>query len=261
MIPLIKALDLGDGGVVSLVGAGGKTSLMFRIAAELSAAGRKVITTTTTKILFPSGRQSRHVLLDPSPQSLLERAVEAIKKHRHLTLAHPRLEEHPEKLAGLSPEWVDNLWVMGCFDCIVVEADGAAGRPLKAPAPHEPVICKSTATLLGVIGVNAAGKPLTDRWVFRPERFSRLTGLAAGDCIDEAAVAAVILNSRGIFKGAPGHAEKMVFLNLTGDPALLKIARKILRRLQQDARCRRLTRVIIGNALDMPGVLEYHDFT
>lgn len=232
---------------------------MFRIAAELAADGKRVVTTTTTKILFPTRQESRHVLLDPCPQSLLAGAAEAVEKHRHLTLARRRLTEHPEKLEGLAPELVDHLWAAGCFDWIVVEADGAAGRPLKAPATHEPLICDSTVILVGIIGIRAAGKPLTDHWVFRPERFSRLVGLNMGDCINEAAMAEVILNSRGIFKGSPDDADKMVFLNLAGDPALLKNARILLRQLVQDGRSSRLKRVVLGNALDTPGVLEYHD--
>ena len=36
--------------VVSFVGAGGKSTAMFRLAAELAARGQRVITTTTTRI-------------------------------------------------------------------------------------------------------------------------------------------------------------------------------------------------------------------
>jgi probable selenium-dependent hydroxylase accessory protein YqeC len=39
---------LKKGGVISIVGAGGKTALMFRLARELSKDGGRVLTTTTT---------------------------------------------------------------------------------------------------------------------------------------------------------------------------------------------------------------------
>jgi len=261
MTTLTEALQLEDGGVVSLVGAGGKTSLMFRLAAEMAAAGRRVNTTTTTKILYPDEHQSRHVLIDPDPRSLTERAAAAIQKHHHLTLAHPRLGEHPGKLTGLEPEHIDRLWATGCCDCILVEADGAACRPLKAPAPYEPVICKATTHVVGVMGVQALGKPLTDQWVFRRDHFRRVTGLDTGDCIGASALAAVLLSRLGIFKDSPAKAVKMVFLNLTGDHTLLAPARQIVRRLNQDRRSARLSRVVIGNGLDMPAVLEYYDLT
>lgn len=46
MTSLREGLMLEDGGVVSIVGAGGETSLMFGIARELSIAGESVLTTT-----------------------------------------------------------------------------------------------------------------------------------------------------------------------------------------------------------------------
>ena len=41
MTTLREAFLLEDGGVISLVGAGGKTSLMFRIAGEISKAEKQ----------------------------------------------------------------------------------------------------------------------------------------------------------------------------------------------------------------------------
>ncbi len=259
MTTLIEALQLENGGVISLVGAGGKTSLLFRLAAELAEAGRRVITTTTTKILYPTAAQSRRVLVDADPHRLLERTVGAIEKHRHLTLAHPRPAVHPGKLAGLAPRLVDELWALGRFDCILVEADGAAGRPLKAPADYEPVICASTACVVGVVGVRVLGRPATEEWVFRLEHFCRVTGLTAGDPVDPRAVARLLLSPEGIFKGAPHGARRAVFLNLAGDDRLSATARKIVYQLEHDRRPQPLWRAVIGNGLDTPAVLEYHD--
>ncbi|MCJ7654933.1 MAG: putative selenium-dependent hydroxylase accessory protein YqeC, partial [Dehalococcoidia bacterium] len=49
-----EALDIRPGEVISLVGGGGKTTLMFALARELALGSGCVITTTTTKILEPS---------------------------------------------------------------------------------------------------------------------------------------------------------------------------------------------------------------
>ena len=65
---------LADGGVVSLVGAGGKTSLMFRLARELTKAGGTVLTTTTTKIFEPTPDQAARVILAESASGLLTQA-------------------------------------------------------------------------------------------------------------------------------------------------------------------------------------------
>ena len=50
MTSLRHSLNLNGGGVISIVGAGGKTALMFRMARELAGGGDRVLTTTTTKI-------------------------------------------------------------------------------------------------------------------------------------------------------------------------------------------------------------------
>ena len=52
-----------EGGVISLVGAGGKTTLMFRLARELADTGERVLTTTTTRILRPTKEQSASVVV------------------------------------------------------------------------------------------------------------------------------------------------------------------------------------------------------
>ena len=53
----LEALFAGSGGVAfprmtALVGAGGKTTLMYALARRMADAGRRVVCTTTTKI-FP----------------------------------------------------------------------------------------------------------------------------------------------------------------------------------------------------------------
>ncbi|MCD4678214.1 MAG: hypothetical protein K8S18_19810, partial [Desulfobacula sp.] len=55
---LIDNLQLNRRGVISLIGAGGKTSLMFCLAKELENSGKTVLTTTTTKIFMPTPDQS-----------------------------------------------------------------------------------------------------------------------------------------------------------------------------------------------------------
>jgi hypothetical protein len=57
------------------------------------------------------------------------------------------------KVAGLSPATVDQLWALGPADCLVVEADGSRGLPLKAFGPHEPQVPSVTTTIVLVVGL------------------------------------------------------------------------------------------------------------
>ncbi len=159
MVSLREGLMLEGGGVVSLVGGGGKTSLMFKLARELSMAGDTVLTTTTTKIFEPSQDQTSCVILSDSVKNILERADGLLNKHLHLTAAVGKLPESG-KLCGFRPEIIGELWHAGLFQWIIVEADGAAGKPLKAPAAHEPVIPACYKTIGGDGGFEWCGSTL-----------------------------------------------------------------------------------------------------
>ena len=248
---------LEAGGVISLVGAGGKTSLMFRLAQELSAEGATVLTTTTTRIFMPGQGQSRCVILADTAEKILEQAAQKLNEHRHITAA-AGLSADPGKLAGLTPDTVDRLRASQVFDWIIVEADGAAGRPLKAPAGHEPVIPSATGWLVGNVGLSAIGKPLTEQWVFRSEIFSRITGLSRGADVNAEAIAALLAHRQGIMQAAPDRCRRLAFLNqadtLDGRAAGTRIC-KLLERHGTGG----IQRVIVGQVLAEPPVLAVCD--
>jgi len=257
MFSLRQALMLGDRGVVSLVGAGGKTSLMFRLAHELAMAGESVLTTTTTKIYQPLPEQSTKLILAGSVSAMLDKAQETLKHHRHITAAAEKLSDQ-RKLRGFTPEFIEAVWNRHLFRWILVEADGAAGRPLKAPAEHEPVIPACTSQLVGLVGLNGAGKPLNDQWVFRPERFVQLSGLVYGSAVTEAAIVAALVHEKGIFKNAPAAAMRIAFCNQADVPRNLAAGRQIAR-LLIEKKIVGLNRVVIGQTLFDPPVSEVYN--
>lgn len=63
-------------------------------------------------------------------------------------------------LAGIPPEMVDQFAAQAEFSYVVVEADGSAHKPFKAPLEYEPVVPCSTTLLIAVVGVDALGQPL-----------------------------------------------------------------------------------------------------
>ncbi len=223
---LREALGLAGGGVVAIVGAGGKTGLMFRLAAELASEGDAVLTTTTTRIRMPAPAESPWVLVCGAVEEVGRRAAPVIADRRHLTAA-AGITDGGRKLAGFSVEAVAALLRLGLFRWIIVEADGAAGRPLKAPAAHEPVVPAVAGRVIGVVGLSVLGKPLDGVWVFRPEQVARLSGVAPGGMVDAAAVAAVIAHPQGLFKSAPRGAARIVFLNQADGPADIAAARRL----------------------------------
>ncbi|HLE71097.1 MAG TPA: hypothetical protein VJH87_15565, partial [Vicinamibacteria bacterium] len=51
---LVEAFGVGKGDVVSLVGAGGKTTVLYALSMELRRRGLSVVTTCTTNMQLPT---------------------------------------------------------------------------------------------------------------------------------------------------------------------------------------------------------------
>ncbi len=259
MASLREGLMLQGGGVVSLVGAGGKTTLMYRVAREISESGETVLTTTTTKMFPPVTGQCPFPLISPLPQEILSRARGILKGGAHIFAAYGRIDDG-KKLKGFAPEIVELFWRSGLFQWILVEADGAAQRSLKAPAPHEPVIPAVSRWVVGVAGLDVVGKPLQESSVFRSERYAELSGLPLGAPVTEASVARLFVHERGIMRGCPSHALRLAFLNKVECEGGLAAGRRVVRHLS-GTEARTLERVVLGSAALDPPVAEWYDKT
>ena len=257
MLSLREGLMLEDGGVDSQVGGGGKTTLMIKLARELSMAGEPVLTTTTTKIFEPSSDHTGGVILSDSVTNILDRAGKMLDRQLHLTAAVGKLSESG-KLVGFQPDVIGELWNAGLFQWIIVEADGAAGKPLKAPAAHEPVIPACTQRLVAVVGLNGVGQPLTERLVFRHAHFARLTGLRLGSSVTASAIADVLVRNEGLFKGFCPEARRIAFFNQADVGENFSTGQRVARILSRRNNTG-LTRVVIGQILFDPPVLEVYN--
>jgi len=224
-----KALKIKRSNIVSFVGAGGKTTTAMRLADELSDAGQKVIFTTTTKIMEPIPREGEYLLISDDVDRMLARIPELLACYPRIILAHHRLEEsdtsieedasYPfpvriNKVKGIEAGTVDLVAkLLEGKVPILVEADGAKHRPLKAPAAHEPVVPASTTLLVPMASLHVLGKPLSNEYVFRPELVAALSGAALGGAVTVDTVAAVLTHPQGGLKGVPPQARVVPILN------------------------------------------------
>lgn len=216
---LANALGVARDDVVALVGGGGKSSAMFRLATETVASGGRAITTTTTRIF---GAQ---IALAPAhvfaAEATRERVAAALATHGHVLVVG---DTNPAdgKAEGVSLELFARLhaWFPGV--CLLNEADGSRMRPFKAPAAHEPVIPPETTLVVPVVGADVFGKPLDAESVHRPELISALSGAPLGAPITPEVVAGVLAHRDGGLKGAPAHARVVAIINKVeslADPA------------------------------------------
>lgn len=250
---LARALGLGEKGMVSLVGAGGKTSLIYALARELAMEGKKVLVTTTTHMLAPLAQEASAVILSPDTDEILEE-LRGLSLRWSPIFAASHRDGKEGKMVGFSPEDVDRIWGRGFLDWVLVEADGAARRPLKAPASHEPVVPYSSLWVVGLVGLDAIGKPLDEEWVFRWQIYGRLSGLARGEEVSPESVARMALHPEGLFKGTPQGASKILWLNKADLPDVEAGAHRILFCVAQKG-WGDIARAVIGSALSREPVM------
>lgn len=156
---LSEALGI-EPGVVACIGGGGKTSLVLGLAEELKEKGR-VIVCSTAKMHVPEGMPE--LLPDAGG---IEAAFGA---------------HNPVAVGVRTPEGKFTLDVCqigllrALADYVLIEADGSKGLPLKAHAPHEPVIPAQADRVILVIGIDGLGKPILQA-AHRPELYAALLG-------------------------------------------------------------------------------------
>ena len=198
---LYEALGIRRG-VTALVGGGGKTSAMLRLGKELAALGKVVIATTTH--IFPP--QGMPVLLEPNAQAL----ASALERFPLACAGSPR--------AGgkLGPCGLAAEALMAMADYVLLEADGAKGKPLKAPAPHEPVIPPCTGAVVAVAGLDGLGSPIGEA-AFRPELYAGLLGVEQSHIVAPADAAKVLCSREGQYKGVGPGMDFFVLLNKADD--------------------------------------------
>ena len=248
-----EALGLKEREVISLVGAGGKTTLMYRLAKELLLSGKRVVTTTTTKILEPKLKETKFLFVDSDEKKIKDFVWQHLDQYRHLTVARERLGSG--KLKGVLPDLVNELWSLDKVDIIIVEADGAAGRPVKAPREWEPVIPTATTLVVAILGVDGVGRELNEENAFQPEGISKITGIPVGEKLTDEAMAILMVHPEGLFKGAPSSSRVVAFFNKVDIPKGVAKAKDIARKIFEKKQ-RQIERVVLGQLKSEPPVVE-----
>jgi probable selenium-dependent hydroxylase accessory protein YqeC len=224
--PLLQVLGLGRADVVAVAGAGGKTTLVYRLAREAREAGLRVLVTSTTHMGTLPEAITGPVMLEEEGD--LETRVETVMRETgYATVLGRRVRS--DKIEGIPGPRVDEL--ASRADLVVLEADGARGRSLKVPARHEPVIpCSATAVVV-VAALDVLGRPLDDALVHRVDLVAAATGRKRGEVVDEPTVASALLHPEGYLARVARGVRAAVFLNKAEDAATWAAAERIAPRL------------------------------
>ena len=206
---LISALSLNPRReVISIVGAGGKTTVLRRLAKELDHMNKKVIVTTTTRLElldFPLIRYSKEL----TPE-LIARIEKAVQKSPPLVV---KRKVKGNKLKGLSLKQIAALNKEVAFDYMIIEADGANHKSLKAPHRWEPQVPPCTSHYIVVVGYDILGKKLNARNVHRPQLVARATKRKIGEKIRPEDILTLLRHPDGLLKRRPSATRTTVILN------------------------------------------------
>lgn len=135
--------------IISVVGAGGKTTLIKRMAEKYRAEGKIVLVLTTTHML-----REEYTDVSCNPDVITDRLLsEGFCMAGKLV---DIIQEEPEKIGPLSEDILG--LIIPHADIVLVEADGARRHSLKYPAEHEPVIFSGTDEIIIVMGLWDIGR-------------------------------------------------------------------------------------------------------
>jgi len=208
-------LNLKKGDVVSIIGAGGKTTLLNHLSNKYSL-DNSVLMTTTTKIFIPLNYDYLYHDTDfikDKKNSLYVVALKSKGKLSSLPMAD---------LEGLTKY----------FDYTFIEADGSRMKPLKGWNESEPVICANTTITIGVIDLTQVGKPIDEKIIHRVELFCKLVKKRIGDILTIDDYIEILIKKDGIFKNSKG--KKIIFFSKVDLMEDLKIIEEIKVRLYDE---------------------------
>lgn len=212
MPPLSSLMRLPARPLISIVGAGGKTTTMYTLATELAAQGKRVVTTTTTNIYIPRSDETDTLVVAAETPTLLRMVNAAWGRHRRVTVAGKVIGAG--KLGGVQLDQPYALLQKGGANVVIVEADGARHSMIKAPAEYEPVVPVQTNVALMVMSAAAINQPLSAEIAHRPERIAAVLDIKQGDILTPALIARLMTHELGGLKNIPLQAA--IYLLLTG---------------------------------------------
>lgn len=183
------------GQVISLVGGGGKTTLMYTMAQWYHQQGYRVLVSTTTHIQ------------KPNPETWVKEPQELEEFWKKGVI--PVAGEDSGLTKIRMPQNLESY--IGHADIILLEADGAKRHPCKVPIEKEPVLLPQSNLVIGVMGLDALGKPIGES-CFRVEETCKLLRKTETERLTPEDMATILMSEKGTRKNI-GHRDYYIVLN------------------------------------------------
>ncbi|MDR3170343.1 MAG: putative selenium-dependent hydroxylase accessory protein YqeC [Treponema sp.] len=234
--------------IITVIGSGGKTSLIWYLARKMDRLCTLVTTTTKMGVPPPGAKRYDHFLKYESPTDASQVPAPGV------TLA-VALDASGGKLVALPPEALEAM--VRQYDYVLIEGDGSRQLPLKAWAAYEPVVPAYTTLTVGILPLWPVGMIVSQTIIHRLPLFSTLTGLGEGEVLSLGALVPVLTGGnsalgKGLFSAAQG--KRVLFFNQIEDEKALDQARELLSLLPRSF-LETLSMVIAGSVRQERAVL------
>lgn len=216
--PALIELLAARRGIVCAVGAGGKKSVLYALAAE--HPGRVAVTGTVPFLPPPESLAAERITGDAD--AIVGRLAAS---GRQRTIVFGRPPEKKGRWGGLPPDLIAAWHGRFGFDVTLVKADGARMRWIKAPAEDEPLLPPGCDTVIPVLSARALGEPLSERIAHRVARVEQVTGCQAGQVFLPEHAARLLASDRGLLKESAG-SQVCPVINMVDDAEKLALARR-----------------------------------
>jgi probable selenium-dependent hydroxylase accessory protein YqeC len=263
-VDILNVLTVNKGEKISIVGSGGKTTLMFILAEELKKRGR-VLITTTTKIYLPKRNQYNCLILKDNFEDYFNEESKYILNGNKVYVYYGDVSKTKgldseihvygssitsingeNKIIGIDDKSISNIF--NNYDYILIESDGAKEKPLKAWKDDEPVVSNFTSKTIGILSGEALNLKIHDENIHRIDEFIKLTNRRVGDSINEEDLLAVIFKKDGLFKNSKGR--RILFINKVEEEDFKKIEKLIEYITIKNKELKLLDRIIVGSLLN-----------
>lgn len=242
---LIDTFDIKNKDIITIVGAGGKTSLMFS-ASSLFRKEYKVLVTTTTHIYVPDKNlYDEMIMLSDIKDDKVGRENQDYHTENYNDENHNNEKYHniiknnkngvyvignyivnnsnantsncningskgnPHKIKGLTFDQLDKITPY--FDIVIIEGDGSKEKPIKGWRDLEPVVYNKTTKTIGVVDISSVGIYINEENIHRLDKFLEIINEDLPKTVNLTHIKNMILNKNGLFKIYKG--EKILFIN------------------------------------------------
>lgn len=214
-------LGIKKGDVITVVGAGGKTSLITYLTKTYSGQN-KVLLTTTTKIYLPKKSDyNNKIMLTDKCNTFIKEGVTLYGKYI----------DDENKVIGVGFKEIEDI--IEKFDYTFIEGDGSKHKRLKGWNEYEPLVCTKTTKNIGVLDISSYGMVINNRNIHRLDQFLKICGEVNG-AISLENMKNIVLHKNGLFKNSVG--EKILFINKVENIQKEELANELIKNIKRKSK-------------------------